>query len=44
VIPPLENFDMFKVWVGPLTEEEQRLYVLDIISDKGFEGPVYIKE
>ena len=44
VIPPLENFDMFKVWVGPLTEEKQKLYVLDIISDKGFEGPLYIKE
>ena len=44
VIPPLENSDLYKVWVGPLTEEKQKLYVLKIISDKGFEGPLYIKE
>ena len=44
VIPPLENSDLHKVWVGPLTEEKQKLYVLKIISDKGFEGPLYIKE
>ena len=44
VIPPLENSDLHKVWIGPLTEEEQKLYVLKIISDKGFEGPLYIKE
>ena len=44
VIPPLENPDLHKVWVGPLTEEKQKLYVLKILSDKGFEGPLYIKE
>ena len=44
VIPPLENPDLHKVWVGPLTEEKQKLYVLEIISDKGFERPLYIKE
>ena len=44
VIPPLENSNLYKVWVGPLTEEKQKLYVLKIISDKGFEGPLYIKE
>ena len=44
VIPPLENSDLHKVWVGPLTEEKQKLHVLKIISDKGFEGPLYIKE
>ena len=44
VILPLENSDLYKVWVGPLTEEKQKLYVLKIISDKGFEGPLYIKE
>ena len=44
VIPPLENSDLHKVWVGPLTEEKQKLYVLKIISDKGFEGPLHIKE
>ena len=44
VIPPLENSDLHKVWVGPLTEEKQKLFVLKIISDKGFEGPLYIKE
>ena len=33
VIPPLENSDLHKVWIGPLTEEEQKLYVLKIISD-----------
>ena len=44
VIPPLENSDLHKVLVGPLTEEKQKLYVLKIISDKGFEGPLYVKE
>ena len=44
VIPPLENSDLHKVWGGPLTEEKQKLYVLKIISDRGFEGPLYIKE
>ena len=44
VIPPLENPDLHKVWVGPLTEEKQKLYVLKIISDKGFERPLYVKE
>ena len=44
VISPLEQSDLHKVWVGPLTEEKQKLYVLEIISDNGFEGPLYIKE
>ena len=44
VIPPLENADLHKVWIGPLTEEKQKLYVLKIISDKGFEGPLHVKE
>ena len=44
VIPPLENSNLYKVWVGPLTEEKQKIDVLKIISDKGFEGPLYIKE
>ena len=41
---PLQQSDLHKVWVGPLTEEKQKLYVLEIISDNGFEGPLYIKE
>ena len=44
VIPPHEKSDLHKVWVGPLKEEKQKLYVLKIISDKGFEEPLYIKE
>ena len=44
VISPLQQSDLHKVWVGPLTEEKQKLYVLEIISDNGFEGPLYIKE
>jgi len=44
VIPPLENSNLYKVWVGPLTEEKQKIDVLKIISDKGFERPFYIKE
>ena len=44
VIPPLENSGLHKVWVGPLTEEKQKLYLLKIISDKGFEVPLHIKE
>ena len=44
VISPLENSGLHKVWVGPLAEEKQKLHVLEIISDEGFEGPLYIKE
>ena len=44
VLPPVENSDLYKVWVGPITEEKQKLYVLRIISDKGFEGTLYVKE
>ena len=44
VISPLENSGLHKVWVGPLAEQKQKLRVLEIISDEGFEGPLYIKE
>jgi len=44
VVPPLKKSELHKVRIGPLTGEKQKLNVLEIISDEGFEGPLYIKE
>ncbi len=44
VISQTENSELYKVWIGPLIEEKQKLYVLKTISEKGFERPLYITE
>lgn len=44
VISRFKDPHLHKVWIGPFTEKKQKLSVLKIISDKGFEPPLYIKE